>query len=154
MSTLPPDDTLFAELSPMLDEAQSLSARLDELSRRQSSFIDDGDPERLLQVLEERQAVLDRLTPLSRAIEPLLARLDESPLATRAQRESARHRAAQVAETAAWVQHRDRADADKLQLRRDELSAQLTELSASRSATNAYGGPRNAPPPRFQDRQA
>ena len=147
------DSRIFATLSPMLDEAQSLLARLDALSKRQGEFIDDGAPERLLGLLEERQVVIDRLSEIIAAADPLRARLERAPGASTAQKQSVRDRLNAISEGVGWISLRDKKDGERLQQRRDDIAGQLAGLGASRTAHAAYGSARPAGP-RFQDKQA
>lgn len=130
-----------------------LYARLEVLSRQQSDLIEDGDTDRLLAILGERQVVVDQIAAVGTALEPIRQHwegfLGALPGGTR---EQLRELVDSLAELAGVVAGRDEADRRRLEERRSEVGRELASVARGRSAVLAYGGKATAPP-QFQDRE-
>lgn len=145
---------LAEQLEATLSEQLGLLGQLDALGQRQSRLIDEDDPDRLLEVLAERQAVIDRMEGCARRLEPLQKRWDGvarwvDPTA----RDRIRQRLESIAGLIESIDRRDAHDRERLEERRRQIAAELAELERSRRATGAYLPPPEAGP-RFKDEEA
>ncbi|HLL88463.1 MAG TPA: hypothetical protein VK324_04105 [Tepidisphaeraceae bacterium] len=137
--------TVADPVIPALEQQVACYARLAKLAELQHEFVQQGDAERLLDLLGRRQAELDQITSLERTIGPAkkqwAAYLQALPAATRATA------AALLAETRRLLEAittADRNDALVLQQRKLNLGRQITQASAAKQvntkyATSAYG---------------
>lgn len=144
---------LASRLESILSEHESLYERLDALSERQSTLIDQEKTDELLGVLAERQRVVDRLLAVGEDLKPFQPRWDE--LMTRIdsdRREVLRARVESIQHAAQRVSERDDHDRARLAAQRKSLSEEIAGVNKSRVGLNAYGN-RQAPTPRYQDRQ-
>lgn len=146
--------TLAEQLEATLSEQLGLLGQLDALGQRQSRLIDEDDPDRLLEVLAERQAVIDRMEGCARRLEPLQKRWDGSARwADPAARDRIRRRLESIAGLIEAIDRRDAHDRERLEARRRQIAAELSELERSRRAAGAYQPP-NRPGARFKDEEA
>lgn len=99
---------------------RSLIAELDALSRRQRALIESDDSEGLLTLLDSRQVVIERLEEMEtrRPAGVQAHASDEALLAS--------------------IRERDAQDQSRLVDRRDQVAAQLAELTSTRRALSAY----------------
>ncbi|MBK7405787.1 MAG: hypothetical protein IPJ41_14495 [Phycisphaerales bacterium] len=144
----------YERLGELLEEQETLFLRLDALSKRQSGLVRAEETDDLLQVLQDRQHVVEALEGVSRSIEPFRSRWDEvMSLARPDQRERVRRRVERLAELASEIAARDESDRRTLEQRRDGLAGDLAGLGRARGAVSAYRP--KAPPAgaRFQDRE-
>lgn len=144
-----------ARLEALLAEQRELLGRLEALSLRQGDLIEGDDDEALLELLGERQRVVERLAASRHELtagraswDGVLGQFPED------QRHEIRRRLEHIAGLARSVAARDEADQRRLQGRRDRLAEELAELGRSRGALAAYGGPPAARGPGFQDTEA
>ncbi|MEL7473197.1 MAG: flagellar export chaperone FlgN [Planctomycetota bacterium] len=135
-----------ARLESLLRAQLGLYGQLDGLSQRQRTCIDAQDSESLIEVLQQRQSLVDRILNTNVQIEPLLERSEQ-----RVHEEIARLIDA-VRSLARSIAERDASDRDTLQARRDAVADQLASLGRRRGAVQAYGGAQPSGP-RFQDRE-
>lgn len=137
-----------------LSRQLELYRRLEGLSRRQSTLIEDDDTDHLLAVLGERQAVVDEIAAIGADLEPIRQQwepfLQSLPPATR---EQLRALVDTLAELAGLVAGRDEADRERLESRRSAVGRELASLARGRSAVVAYGG-KAGTVPFYQDREA
>ncbi len=138
----------------LLDTQHELFDRLDALSQQQSSFIRADETDRLLNLLTERQRVIDQIAGTNAKLDPYRGRweafMDELPPTNR---ERVRKRLDAVAKLADQIAQRDEVDRRELQTRRDAMAHELTKIDNGRGAVAAYGG-RPMSQPKFQDREA
>lgn len=148
-------DAVGHRLLALLDEQHALLGRLDALSQRQSELIErDEEPDRLLAVLAERQAVIDRMEQGSRALQPLHDQwMNVAGEAGEEVREAIRRRLELTATLMDLVQARDASDRDRLESRRRALAGELASMDQTRRALGAYGWEAPAEP-RFRDEEA
>ncbi|MFN0131708.1 MAG: hypothetical protein ACKVW3_04120 [Phycisphaerales bacterium] len=138
-----------ADPAELLARQHALLIRLDALGRRQASLLNHDDTSLLLDVIAEREDVMEELRPLADE----LAQAREAWSRPDSPAASHLHRlATQCAELAAAVALRDREHGSRLAQRRDALASELARIELGRDATAAYG--ERAPLPRFQDRHA
>jgi hypothetical protein len=146
--------TLADQLEAVLSEQLGLLGQLDALGQRQSRLIDEDDPDRLLEVLAERQAVIDRMEGCARRLEPLQKRWDVSARwADASARDRIRQRLESIAGLIEVIDRRDAYDRERLEVRRRQIAAELADMDRSRRATEAYLPPPE-PGPRYRDEEA
>lgn len=146
--------TIYHALVRVLEAQSALFGQLDALSQRQALIIAEDDPERLLEILAERQRVIDRIEGARRELEPVrvqweaqLARMDP------AWRKDVGARVDALARLAEGVAKRDDEDRKTLMQRREDVARELAAVTAGGRAAAAYG-PRGDGGARFQDREA
>jgi hypothetical protein len=140
-----------SRFSAAVTRRHELYVRLDALSRRQSACVESEDTSVLLEVLAEREGIVQEIVGLSQEIERWGAPerlLGALGVAERDRVEKADHEASRLAST---ILERDEADRLILEERRAALSAEMSGVSNGRTAMAAYGG-RGRPGPRMQDR--
>lgn len=150
----PHDDK--ARWAPRLRRAlgtlRSAQVELEDLLPRQAGLIETGDAEGLLQLLGERQAVIERLQKAGDGFEPFRSRWDElmTALGDR-ERDEMQTSLREVTDSMARLAERDAADRARLEELRRSIVEELSGVQRGRSAVAAYGGggPNG---PRFQDR--
>lgn len=125
----------------LLDEQCGLCERLEGLSDEQSSHVRRGRTEELLGVLNERQAVLDRVVEINGILEPFRNRSDAAMAGLRtADRDSLQSRIDRIAESVDRVRRRDDEDRKALESQRRGVADELANLSRLRGAAAAYAG--------------
>ena len=131
----------IAELKLLLGHQRTLYRRLSLLASRQRSLIVQDDARRLMELLSERQTLVDGLTGLSRRLAPyrenwtsLFASMDDA----------GRREVSGLLEEAntalGMILRDDSRDCDALAAKRDEISQRLTEHVAVGAAGGAYAG--------------
>lgn len=146
-------DGWHAEYIAVLDVQRGLYVQLDELSVRQGALIGGDDVQPLLDLLEERQTLIDQLLRSSVTVEKLRTAWEScSPSLPQARRDEVSGKVADLARLAAQVSLRDDSDHANLKTKLDAVAAELAEVATSRRAVSAYGGV-GAAPPKFQDRE-
>lgn len=150
----PSAEAVAHQLEATLAEQVGLLGQLDALGQRQSRLIDEDDPDRLLEVLAERQAVIDRMEGCARRLVPLQQRWDvQSGSTDVGARDRIRQRLESIAGLIDAIDRRDAYDRDRLESRRRQIAGELGELDRSRRATGAYLPPPTQAP-RFRDEEA
>jgi len=146
-------DVWFAEFVRLLERHRGLLGQIDALSHRQRSLIDADDAEGLLQVLRDRQSLIDALLGEQTMVDRMREdwRRVESSLPEECV-ETVRERLESIASLHDAISQRDEQDQASLRRRRDQVASELADLGVSRRALGAYGGP-PAPAPKFQDRE-
>ena len=145
--------SLGERVEELLETQRQLFERLESLGQRQGALIDSDDSVALLELLAQRQRLVDGIAELNSTLEPFRARwsavLGSLP---EAERDRVNRRLEALSDLAARIAERDGADRARLEKRRDAVAADLTQLSRGRGAVAAYGaGPAAAA---FQDREA
>ena len=145
--------SLGERVEELLEMQRQLFERLGALGDRQGALIDSDDSAGLLELLAQRQRLVDGIGELNATLEPFRARwsavLGSLP---EAERERVNRRLDALSELAARIAERDEADRARLEKRRDAVATELTQVSRGRGAVAAYGGGQAAA--RFQDREA
>lgn len=145
-------------LARILGRQVELYRTLDELSQRQSSFIEEGETESLIGVLAQRQVVVDQLASLNDEMQPMQAmwrtRGNELPAGLR---DSIRGQLDVLASLVGAIQSRDAEDGQRLEREKARIQRELEGTTTGRTAVSAYG--RRSPTadprgPRYQDRNA
>jgi hypothetical protein len=144
-----------AEVDRLLGRQHELFRELDGLSQRQTVLVAQGQTEALLEVLGDRQRVIDGIAETNAFLEPYRSRWDAVtaglPEATRARM---RTRLDAMALLADGIARRDEADRMELEQRRNAVAAEMAQISRGRGAVSAYGAVKSDPPPTFSDREA
>ena len=140
----------------LLGMQQALFERLEALGLRQGELIDGDDSAGLLELLAQRQRLIDSIAEVSATLEPFRARWSSLVRSLpEAERYRLNRRLDILADLAGRIAVRDEADRARLERRRDAVGAELTWISRWRGAVAAYGGAGgDGPAPRFQDREA
>lgn len=142
-------------LCRLLDRLHEQFAGLDALSAHQGPLVEADDPEPLLSLLAERQAVIEQIERTNQELDPLRAEWEKGadglPGVLRAQ---IRARIERIAQIAAAVAARDGSDQARLVQRRDAVAGRLVEIGRGRGALAAYGGRRGGEGASFQDTEA
>jgi hypothetical protein len=141
------------ELERLLETQQELFTKLESMSQRQSTLIESQETDQLLEVLAERQCVIDRIAENSAALEPfraswnaVLGGLDEIG------KVRVRRRLDMLSALAERIAQRDEADRRLLEERRDAVAGELMQVNRGRGAMAAYREAESGP--RMQDRHA
>lgn len=145
LSTLPTPASAAAPSWPqamvaVLERQEALLDRLDELSREQSTLIAERRTERLLELLSQRQSIIDeftvfqaQMTALSQDIDRRLAQVD-GPM-----RERIRGLISGIGARLRDLMQRDQQDQAALHAGRSAVMADMSSLDAGRAARAAYG---------------
>lgn len=143
-------------LGRLLDEQLALATTLDRMSQTQTQTLAAGDVEGLLEIVAQREPIVERMADLAVEIEPFVRQMGS--LATQMHpedRAALRGRLDQLDQLLVSVEERDAADQVTLAERRDELARDLATLAKGRRAAGSYAtGEGDGPDgPMFQDRQ-
>lgn len=148
----------FVAVGPRVEELLTLQqeffGQLDALGERQTSLVEEERTGELLELLGQRQRLIDGIAEIGTMLEPFRARwgevMDGLP---DEMRDRVRQRVDLLATLAARIAQRDEVDRQNLERRREQIARELSQMSRGRGALAAYGlGPRV--PARFQDREA
>ena len=142
-------------LTRVLDRQIELYERLEELSLRQAGLLDGEQPDALLDVLAQRQVLIQQVTDLNARLEPFTQRwADLAARLSPAQRTDIGNRTGRLDELIKGIADRDEEARRTLESRRAEVSSRIASASSQRAAVAAYRGASGAPAsPRFQDRE-
>lgn len=153
-STAPSAPAPASSLLGTLQEQRNLYQRLKALSERQSSLIAAGQTRQLLQVLSERQTLVESLDTINQRLGPSRNRwagvARELP---EDQRQKLRNLVDEVQSLLQGIIEQDELDRRQLQASQADIGRQLRQVVRTGSAVNAY---RSAPvhsSARFTDRQ-
>lgn len=137
-----------------LEEQRALCEKLDQLSLAQRTLIEGGRADALVELLTQRQVVIDRLDALSRHVEPLREGR-EGALSSLAAADRARvdELLEFVAASTERVRSRDDQDRAALERQRADVTRELVGMARSRGAMAAYGTPGPPAAPTYHDRQ-
>lgn len=137
----------------LLREQETLLRELDAMSAGQRALIDAEDPQPLLELMDRRQVVIDRLEAIYEEARPMRERLNESghdlPHDVRGQLSALLDTVSAVAQ---GIMRRDAQDQERMHARKKAAAAELAELASGKRAVHAYRPPA-ATGPAFQDRE-
>ncbi len=145
-------------LARVLDRQREVYERLESLSLSQAGLIQADETDRLLDVLGERQRLIEQLGALNEELAPFTERWGElAPRLSEPMREELRRRFDDVSRLVGSIAERDEADRCALEARRGAVGRELEMVSRGRGALSAYarsqgGGPESGSNPRYQDR--
>lgn len=127
------------ELIALLTEQRNLYAELAALAQRQQSLITGDDPERLLEVLGQRQRAIDRLGVLADRLRPHLDNWGEvRPLMPETDGRRADGLVTEINKLLSTILARDKADAELLAARKGSTAAAVAGLKRGKQAGAAY----------------
>ena len=143
------------EIDRLLERQHDLFRQLDGLSQRQSVLVTEGQTEALLEVLGDRQRLIDGIAETNAFLEPYRCRWDGvmSGLAE-GTRSRMRMRLDAMALLADGIARRDEQDRLELERRRNAVAGELAQINRGRGAVSAYGAQPGAPVPTFRDQEA
>lgn len=150
MPTIEHDPTPSSEaLIRLLHQQQEFVDQLDRLAGRQAALIADGRCDELLDLLAQRQQVMDQFLDSQDG----LARFDQrAPDLDSGSRQRIASLVESISEGLGRIVRRDEEDRRQLQTSRDRTGSQLASLRTARRAQRAYVSGGSADP-RFADRQ-
>jgi hypothetical protein len=135
-------------LKRCLGEQLEIVRLLDELSRMQSEALGEGEMDRVLAVLAQREPRVRRMVELSAELEPFLRYFGElragvglAMKLTPSEREVLRGQIELIDEHLRNVTERDETDQRLLAHRREEMSQELAQTVSTRGAIGAYAQP-------------
>lgn len=150
-------------LRRLIDDQTDLALSLEHLSSIQSEAVNRGDVATTLDVLAQREPLVERMTAISRELEPFLSQPGSvggggspSP-ASRLQgelRSDLERRLSRLTDVMNRVNERDREDRARLESLRQHVADELASVATSKGAMSAYGSRSGVQSPSFQDRSA
>ncbi len=149
-----PDALRARRMAMLVRDQRALCLELGSLSQTQSVMVEGGDSDGVLEVLGQRQQVIDRMSRLNEELAPL--RDQRETLLThlaQSEREAIRAAIHEIGELVESVRHRDEQDREVMVRRRAGIAGEISGVSRARGAVAAYSGTRAPVPAKFQDRQ-
>jgi hypothetical protein len=137
----------------LLERQRVMVDRLVELAQSQSALIAESSTDRLLELLAERQGVIDEFTASQGTLSSLTQGLDERLENVSAeQRDHIKAVINVIGERLSQVMKRDEQDQAALKSNRQQVRRELTDIGTARTARSAYltGAPSSN---RFADRR-
>ena len=124
-----------------LREQRDCYARLDALSREQKQFVNDGDSDALLDVLQRRQTWADKAVEIDRTLQPLKAGWPESArFWTAEQRGDARAIFGEIKAFLESLTRRDVGDMLSLQRQKHQVGREIGRLAAGGETVRRVNG--------------
>lgn len=143
-----------ARFERLLTRQIELCRELSALARRQRECIDGENPDALLGVLAERQAVINQLREAAEEAAPLRERWSQTRFDDAAARvDTVRACITELTGLMREIAERDAEDRQRLDRARNALAGRLAGVAKSRGAIAAYGQTGRSRGPRFQDRE-
>jgi hypothetical protein len=143
-----------ARFERLLTKQIELCRRLSSLAERQRSCIEDENPDALLGVLAERQAVINELREAAEEAAPLREKWSKTRFDEQAAKiEGVRACINELTGLMREIAERDAEDRQRLDRARNALAGRLAGVAKSRGAIAAYGQNGRSRGPRFQDRE-
>ena len=137
--TTPPRLPWPADLLDLLSRQQAIVDRLSELADSQSALIEASQTDALLNVLAQRQALIDEFTISQAELSGLTGSLDRRLAQVEpSQREQIQTRLNVIGERLASVMRRDEDDQARLKSGRDAIRTEMTSMGTARQARRAY----------------
>ena len=141
-------------LIDVLERQRSLVDRLADLAQSQAALIAARRTERLLELLEQRQSIIDEFTAAQNEMTVMTERLDERIAGLGApQRDRVRTLINAISTRLGEIMHRDQEDQAHLRSERDQVHGELQGVGAARAARNAYAPASASAVNRFADRK-
>ena len=140
-------------MAGLVRDQRALCVELESLSRVQSTMVEGGDTDGVLEILGQRQQVIDRMTRLNEDLAPMREQR-ERLLATmaNAERDTVRACIEEINELVELVRGRDEQDREAMERRRAGIAGEISGVSRARGAVAAYSGATAPSGARFQDR--
>lgn len=151
-SSIQSDDALL--LLDLLSQQRDLYSQLKVLSDQQSALIAQGQTEQLLQVLTQRQGLVESLSEINERLSPYRHRwASVARTLPQVRRAKLRSLVDEVQQLLAGIVEQDEADRRQLEAAQADVGRQLRQVTHVSSAVSAYKTARPAAPARFTDRQ-
>jgi len=148
------DPKVYEALVALLEQQRSLFAQLHELSEHQSKLVEQSQADELLQLLSQRQAIIDELVTSNQRLEPyrrdwqrLFTELDEP------RRRRVAHLLQEVQQSLSAILAQDERDREALQSQQRGIGSELSGMARAGSAAQAYRNVPRSVDPRFTDRK-
>lgn len=143
-----------APLIRLLEQQHALVERLVSLARSQGGLIAHRNTDRLMELLAQRQAIIDQFTRSQQELTEMTGRLDQRLAGVGpAQRERIRSLITEIGERLGEIMQRDQEDQASLRGHRDQTRDELHGVGAVRAARSAYHPSPSAPANRFADQK-
>ena len=126
------------ELIETLERHRDAAAALVELARNQRHAVERGSPEALLQILSQRQLIIDRFVADQTAVSEACRSVQESKEVSNEQREAIRTLVAEIDRHFEIVLAHDSEDEARLQQDRQRVQQELQDTETARIARRAY----------------
>ena len=141
----PTDDA--QRLIDLVGQQRDLYRNLHQLSDQQQEVIAEGRTEALLELLSERQVIVDQLTAINRDIAPLRSRMSEiAQAAPESQRKQLRTLVDDVQAMLQSIIDRDEQDRKTLEASKAKVGQELARTRTAPAALHAYKTQRSAGP--------
>jgi len=125
----------------LLDRQRQLYRNLQALVERQAELVTAGDPDGLLQILAQRQTLLEDVKKTNDALLPFRQRWDAiCQMLEEPQRARATAAINEINERLQTIMRRDQKDSEMLQLRCRKIGQELQATRVGRTAIRAYDG--------------
>lgn len=127
-------------LMGLLDRQRQLYRHLQSLADRQAEWVSSDNPDGLLQVLAQRQTLLEDIKRTNDALLPFRQRWDAvCQMLDEQQRGQVTEAINEINERLQTIMQRDQKDSEMLQLRCRKIGEQLQLARIGRTAVQAYG---------------
>lgn len=146
-------EAIGARLGAMVDEAQVLIDQLGLISEQQQGAIREGDVERIVEVVAQRDPLVRRLVDVGGDIGALIENKPLMGEVSDALRDELLRRIANIEHAMKKIRERDARDQQVMESARDKMAKQLAGMGAGRTALRAYSTRKGTPNPTMQDRR-
>jgi hypothetical protein len=127
------------DIVSLLTEQRDTCEKLKRFSERQTSLIANNEPEQLLDILADRQLILDRLDLIAQKLRPFQKNWRQFRLGmNRVEGAMADRLIAEVNALLAEILQKDDADAQVLAVRKEATSRAMADLRHTKKAEAAY----------------
>jgi hypothetical protein len=152
-NTPSPDNERWPQtLIDLLERQYALVDQLDVLARQQADFIEQSATDQLMNLLSQRQGIIDQFTSSQSELSHLTQGMDDRlQQASADQRDRIKSLISEIGDRLAGVMHRDEKDQASLRSNRDSIKQEMSALGAAKQARGAYASKSN--PARFADRR-
>jgi hypothetical protein len=152
----PDHERWLPRLLRLVDEQTDLVMSLDRLSQLQSRAVAEGDPSGALEILAQRDPLVERMIEISRQLQPYVSESSGSPAPVRSlppePRGALQRRLSRLSEQLAAIAQRDHADKGALESMRAKVATELAGVATGRGVASAYQASGGSP--QMQDRSA
>ena len=148
----PATDVSADQLIGMLERQQELVDRLDRLAEGQIALIDAGASDELLELLGDRQRIMDELAAGQGGMTGLAEVLRSGDDVAEGQRDRISRLVDEIGDRLSRIVNRDEQDRARLRTNRERTAREISGLRTARQAQHAYVNARTRSN-RFADRQ-
>lgn len=146
-------EAIGVRLGAMVDEAQVLIDQLGLISEQQQGAIREGDVQRIVEVVTQRDPLVRRLVDVGGDIGALIENKPLMGSVSDTLREQLMRRIANIEHAMKKIRERDARDQQVMESARDSIAKQLAGMGAGRTALRAYSSKHGTPNPTMQDRR-